>query len=100
MTELEPLRLADGLAFDEETDVLIVGLGAAGASAAIEAREAGAEVLVLERASAGGGSTQYSGGFLYLGGGTRLQQVNGFEDSPENMYRFISAASPQPDPPK
>ncbi len=97
MTELESLRLEPGMAFDEETDVLVIGLGAAGASAAIEAREAGAEVLVLERASAGGGSTQYSGGFLYLGGGTRLQQVNGFEDSPDNMYRFIAAASPHPD---
>ena len=38
--------------WDRETDVVIVGLGCAGASAAIEASRAGAEVLVLERAGA------------------------------------------------
>ena len=36
-------------------DVVIVGLGCAGVCAAIEAREAGADVFVLERASGGGG---------------------------------------------
>lgn len=97
MTELQPLRLSADMTFDDSADVLVIGLGAAGASAAIEARGAGAEVLVLERASAGGGSTQYSGGFLYLGGGTRPQRLNGFEDSADNMYRFLSAATPHPD---
>src|SRR6202012_5835016 len=97
MTALEPLRLDAGMVFDDETDVLVVGLGAAGASAAIEARGAGAEVLVLERASAGGGPAEDSGGFLSLGGGTGLQQVNGCDDGPDNMSRFTAAASPHPD---
>lgn len=35
--------------WDYETDVLIIGLGGAGASAAIEAHDAGAKVLVLEK---------------------------------------------------
>ncbi|MSO73480.1 MAG: FAD-dependent oxidoreductase [Rhodospirillaceae bacterium] len=78
-------------------DVIIVGLGAAGACAAIEARAAGADVLVLERASAGGGSTAYSGGYIYLGGGTRVQKVNGFNDTPEEMFKFLMAATPVPD---
>jgi succinate dehydrogenase/fumarate reductase flavoprotein subunit len=78
-------------------DVIIVGLGAAGACAAIEARAAGADVLVLERASAGGGSTAYSGGFIYLGGGTRVQKLNGFNDTPEEMYKFLMASTPSPD---
>ena len=43
--------------WSDEADVVIVGLGCAGVCAAIEAREAGAEVLVLERASGGGGVT-------------------------------------------
>ena len=43
--------------WDRETDVLIVGMGAAGSSAAITAREAGARVLVLDRASGPGGTT-------------------------------------------
>jgi len=40
--------------WDEEVDVLIVGLGVAGAAAALEASALGADTLVLERAGAGG----------------------------------------------
>ncbi len=94
---IEAIALRTVNHFDEETDVLIVGLGAAGACAAIEARRAGAEVLVLERASAGGGSTALSGGFIYLGGGTRVQKLNGIEDTPEDMYRYLQAMSPEAD---
>ena len=39
----------------DSTDVLVVGWGAAGASAAIEAREQGADVLVVDRFGGGGG---------------------------------------------
>ncbi|MDG1399750.1 MAG: FAD-binding protein, partial [Candidatus Binatia bacterium] len=37
--------------WSHEADVVVVGLGCAGASAAIEASEAGARVIALERAS-------------------------------------------------
>ena len=65
------------------TEVVICGYGGAGASAALEARRAGADVLVLERASGGGGSTQMSSCEMYLGGsgGTSLQQEVGLADS-------------------
>jgi succinate dehydrogenase/fumarate reductase flavoprotein subunit len=93
----ELIRLTDDLRFTETTDVVVIGLGAAGGSAAIEARVAGAEVLVLERASGGGGSTGLSGGFIYLGGGTRVQKINGIEDSVEDMYKYLLAMTPDPD---
>ena len=60
----------------DEADVVIIGLGCAGVCAAIEAREAGADVLVFERASGGGGVTGMAAGHLYLGGGTRVQKVS------------------------
>ena len=47
-----------------ECDVLVIGYGGAGASAAIEASDAGADVLVVERAAEGGGNTRDSGGSL------------------------------------
>jgi len=78
--------------WDLEADVVVVGFGCAGACAAIEAAEAGADVLVLERASGGGGTSAMSGGLLYLGGGTAVQQACGYEDSPEEMYKFLMAA--------
>jgi len=78
--------------FDLDADVVVVGLGCAGACAAIEASDAGAEVIVLERASGGGGTTAQSGGILYLGGGTPVQKACGFEDSADEMYVFLMAA--------
>jgi len=84
--------------FDEACDVLVVGLGCAGACAAIEAVEAGADVLVLERASGGGGTSALSGGLLYLGGGTPVQKACGFEDTPEAMLAYLMAScGPGPD---
>jgi succinate dehydrogenase/fumarate reductase flavoprotein subunit len=79
--------------FDAVTDVLVCGFGGAGASAALEARRAGAAVIVLERFSGGGGSTALSACEMYLGGsgGTRLQRELGFEDSSENFYNYLMA---------
>jgi len=78
--------------FDELVDVVVVGLGAAGAAVALEASRAGAETLALERAPFGGGTSAMSGGVLYLGGGTALQKACGFEDSCEAMYAYLMAS--------
>ena len=79
--------------FEASADVIVVGLGCAGASAAIEAADAGAEVLVVERAGGGGGTSANSGGLIYLGGGTPVQQAVGFEDTPEELFKFLMAVS-------
>ncbi len=95
------VRAAHVQRWDEEADVVVVGLGAAGAATALEAAAAGAETLVLERAGGGGGTSAMSGGVLYLGGGTDLQKVCGFEDSPDEMFRYLMAsAGRSPDEPK
>ena len=52
-----PRRASEIDAWDREADVVVVGLGIAGGCAAVEANRAGAETLVLERASRGGGAT-------------------------------------------
>ena len=80
------------VAFEREADVVVVGLGAAGTSAAIAAADAGASVIACERQGEPGGTSAMSGGLLYLGGGTPLQTACGFRDSPENMERFLTAA--------
>ena len=79
--------------WDKEADVVVVGLGGAGAAAAIEAARAGAKVIVIERMPVAGGSTVLCGGIVYLGGGTPLQKATGFEDSVENMYKYMLAAA-------
>jgi len=79
--------------WDDEADVVVVGLGGAGAAAAIEAGKAGASVLVLERTPTGGGSTAICGGIIYMGGGTPLQTALGFEDTRDNMYNYVFASA-------
>ena len=100
MSELERLRREEREIghWDAECDVLIVGAGVAGICASIEARQAGAGVMVLERTGGLGGASALSGGLVYLGGGTPLQKACGFEDSPEEMFKYMMAAcGPEPD---
>jgi 3-oxo-5alpha-steroid 4-dehydrogenase len=78
--------------WDYEADVVIAGYGIAGAAAAVEATSAGADVLVLERTGGWGGAAAMAGGFIYLGGGTALQQACGFDDSADNMATFLNVA--------
>ncbi|WP_425425836.1 MULTISPECIES: FAD-binding protein [Amycolatopsis] len=69
-------------------DVIVIGFGAAGACAAIEAADSGASVLVLDR-FAGGGATALSGGVVYAGGGTEHQRAAGVDDSVDAMYDYL-----------
>jgi len=62
--------------------VVIVGAGACGLVAALAAKAAGAEVLVLERDASPSGSTALSSGFIPAAG-TRYQRAAGIDDSPE-----------------
>ncbi len=89
---VRPVPAAEAGAGDLQCDVLVVGFGCAGGSAAYEAARAGADVLVIERASGPGGASALSGGEVYLGGGTPLQEAAGFTDTPEQMQAFLTAA--------
>ncbi|MQA63098.1 MAG: FAD-dependent oxidoreductase [Actinophytocola sp.] len=95
---MSPLHAAAIETWHDEADVIVVGFGVAGASAAYEAAAAGSSVLVIERASAAGGAAALSDGLLYLGGGTPIQRDCGFDDSAESMKAFLKAAcGPGPD---
>lgn len=85
---LSPMTVREDDPFDEQVDVLVVGFGLAGASAAIEARTTGASVLVADRFH-GGGASARSGGVVYLGGGSRQQEAAGYDDSSEQMFRYL-----------
>lgn len=62
---VKAVELTKDLKWDMETDVVILGYGGAGACAAIEAHDAGAKVLILEKLPQGGGNTAVSsGGFM------------------------------------
>ena len=82
--------------WDHDYDIVVIGLGVAGGSAALEAARAGARVLVLDRGSAA--INEGHGSSVYLGGGTPVQKAYKVEDSAEEMEKFILASqSPEPD---
>lgn len=71
-------------AFDEMHDVLVVGSGFAGLSAALAAKLAGADVLVIEKMAFIGGNSSLSGGMIAVPGSS-VQKAQGVEDSPEAL---------------
>ena len=81
-TEVKDERVID-------TDVVVIGAGAAGLSAAIEAQNAGANVVVLEKQGVTGGATARSGGKL-LAAGSTWQQAQGIEDNSDDMHEYLS----------
>ncbi|ASP48279.1 FAD-binding protein [Cognaticolwellia beringensis] len=71
-----------------ECDVVIVGSGVAGLCAAIEAADQGLSVIILDR-FAGGGASALSGGVVYAGGGTKIQQQANENDTVDNMFNYL-----------
>ena len=82
----------DKIHFEKETEVLIIGAGAAGLAAAISARQKGKAVICLEYASSYMLSDMtLSGGYYNAGGGTSLQKAQGITDSKENWNNYLKA---------
>jgi succinate dehydrogenase/fumarate reductase flavoprotein subunit len=77
--------------WDITTDVLIVGTGFAGLAAAIEARDAKADVMVIEKMPVPGGNSTINGGD-FGAAGTPMQKAAGIEDSPELMFKDMMRA--------
>lgn len=81
-----------------EYDVIVIGGGAAGLSAAVSAAEAGAEVLLLEKQADVGGNTRISGGFFAAVDPER-QRRQGIEDSVEKFFaQMMESGGPRTDP--
>lgn len=70
---------------DTEADIVIIGAGGAGLTAAIEATKKGAKVIVVEKNSFMGGNTNYATGGMNAAN-TKLQAEKGVVDSAELFY--------------
>jgi fumarate reductase flavoprotein subunit len=83
--------------FEVSVQVLIIGAGACGCTAALAAHEAGAEVMILERDDSPRGNTSLSGGQIPAAG-TKLQIAAGIDDPPEILFEdLINKAKGQND---
>ena len=77
--------------WDEIADVVIIGSGFAGLAAAIEAHNAGASIIIIEKMNAPGGNSIISDGGI-AAAGTVIQKKFGIKDSPDLMYRDMLKA--------
>jgi succinate dehydrogenase/fumarate reductase flavoprotein subunit len=68
-----------------DADVIVVGAGLAGLSAAIDAASSGAEVLIIDMNSVFGGHGIQSGGVAVVN--SPMQAAMGFQDTPDLAYR-------------
>jgi succinate dehydrogenase/fumarate reductase flavoprotein subunit len=76
--------------WDKQADVVVVGAGASGLPAAIEATEHGASVILIDANFEVGGHACLSSGNVALGGGTSRQKKYGIEDSPDLLFRDLT----------
>jgi len=78
--------------YNIETDVLVVGSGAAAFSAAITAKKNGADVIMLEKGPLIGGTTLRSGGGFWIPN-NRFQKEKGISDVKEDALRYMARCS-------
>lgn len=76
------------MAWDQEVDVLVVGSGAGGMTAAVTAADLGAEVLVIEKGARFGGTSASSGGVLWIPG-SHLAEAAGRGNTVELAYTYV-----------
>lgn len=76
--------------WDREVDLLVLGTGAAGLSAALTATAEGLSVLAVEKTDYIGGTTAYSAGTCWVPN-NHFQKADGLDDSREKVERYLDA---------
>jgi succinate dehydrogenase/fumarate reductase flavoprotein subunit len=76
----------------EQFDVVVLGTGAAGLTAAVTAHDGGARVAVFEKADQVGGTSSWSGGHVWIPCNPHMESV-GASDSPEQALTYMMSLS-------
>lgn len=88
LKEIKPETKKQDMTYD--VDVVVVGGGSTGLSAAISAANEGANVLLVEKQGLVGGAAARSGGKL-MAAGTDVQKAAGILDTPEKMFDYLKS---------
>lgn len=83
---------SSGQSFDQEYDVVVVGSGGAGATAALIANREGASVAIVEKAPIFGGTTIKSGGVYWIPNNP-LMREQGLSDPKEDALKYMVRCS-------
>src|SRR6266436_992897 len=76
---------AQGIRWNYDVDVVVLGSGCVGLHAAVRARDLGASVLVIDQNFDVGGKLVHSGGWTSLGGGDAIQERDRMGSDPQNL---------------
>ncbi|HTI73523.1 MAG TPA: FAD-binding protein [Mycobacterium sp.] len=74
--------------FDHTVDVLVVGSGGGGMTAALAADASGLDTLVVEKSAQFGGSTALSGGGIWVPGAPS-QRKAGYVPDPDDVFQYL-----------
>jgi 3-oxosteroid 1-dehydrogenase len=74
--------------FDHVVDVLVVGSGGGGMTAALAADASGLDTLVVEKSAQFGGSTALSGGGIWVPGAP-TQRKQGYVPDPDGVFEYL-----------
>jgi 3-oxosteroid 1-dehydrogenase len=80
------------LAWDDESDVVVVGSGSGALTFALTAADRGASVILLERAPQLGGGTSYAGGLVWIPNNHHIAE-EGLSDSEEDAFAYLHRIS-------
>src|SRR5207302_8372860 len=78
---------AQNIVWNRQADIVIIGAGVAGLSAAVEAAEHGSSVIAIDMNYDIGGHGIMSGGQLHLGGGNEHQKTKGVQDTADLVFK-------------
>lgn len=86
----EVMTAVDEASSDRTVDLLVVGSGAGGMTAALAAKAAGLDVLLIEKASFVGGTSALSGGGVWAPGAKALIR-DGYRGSADEVFGYLKA---------
>lgn len=78
--------------WDKEVDIVVVGSGAGGMLSALVAARNHADVLIVEKDKAWGGTSATSGGGIWIPGSDQARAA-GFEDNLDDAFRYVRGLS-------
>jgi succinate dehydrogenase/fumarate reductase flavoprotein subunit len=78
----------------EAYDVIVIGAGAGGMTAAAVAASEGLRVLVIEKTAFVGGTTAWSGGMVWIPVNGKMKQA-GLDDSPSAAAKYLASTVPE-----
>src|SRR5258706_8776026 len=83
-----------GMTLSEAYDVVVIGAGAGGMTAAAVAAAEGLSVLVIEKTEFVGGTTSWSGGMVWIPVNAKMKQA-GMADSPSDAAAYLASTVPE-----